>query len=757
MCGRKLLSIITRNRPDCPVRSIRSRALIFLFVIVCVNTITPARQARYCGDFSTGRRTLPASLDIYSLRLAYRQNPPAASTLVQLSVNEQFQANCISRLGGVILRREGTKLLISCRCDAVETVAAQKGVVSCSVSLRPEPLMDSVRAQCRINQIHGGTQTGGFSTPYTGKGVLTGILDSEFDTHHPAFLDSSGQTRFFALWDQMDSTGRAKNRFGYGTIKYRSDMAGDTLFGLAQEGAFHGTHTASTMAGSSTKYGYGGAAPDGILVGVRYSGIAQIAEGLVWICSLADSLKLPCVINTSIGLASGPHDGTSLVDHIIDSLSGPGRIIVGAIGNDGARYSHISFNLNPGETKKTWVMPYVDSLAVPYPCYLGADIWGEPGKNFSGSFMIMDRRTLSYRQGVNPFSTSKTRLYAVDTIEWKDSVSGMTDTFFLQFGVERSSERNSKTHLIALAYSTNPHLQLGITITNPSTTSRTIIHGWNTKKESFYHFGLDGFTAGDSTYTVNEIGGTSKRNITVGAYCGRTIVPLWNNTTFNHDNQPFGEIFSSSGVGPTVDGRIKPDIVAPGWSVIAALSRTAPKNWSEVAIWPDTTTTLSRYGGNTGTSMASPVVAGIVALMLQAKPDLTPEEAKEALQKTAVKDGFTGPLAAYSNKWGAGKVDALAALADLLDIPVTTGNGKPPTCAGISVRCRNDRLFINGKTVTPESITVSDLLGRTVLNCTVVLPAVLPLPPALAPGMYVLRSVSIDGSYNGHPHMFIKP
>src|SRR5690606_27114462 len=64
-----------------------------------------------------------------------------------------------------------------------------------------------------------------------------------------------------------------------------------------------------------------------------------------------------------------------------------------------------------------------------------------------------------------------------------------------------------------------------------------------------------------------------------------------------------------------------------------------------------------------GTSMSSPVAAGIVALMLQANPSLTPLQVRQILAETAIKDNYTGPLPAPGNNtWGAGKINAMGAV-----------------------------------------------------------------------------------------------
>ncbi len=132
--------------------------------------------------------------------------------------------------------------------------------------------------------------------------------------------------------------------------------------------------------------------------------------------------------------------------------------------------------------------------------------------------------------------------------------------------------------------------------------------------------------SGPKTYTIGSPA-AAESPITVGAMsdCG--------------EKGYFLAYFSSR--GPTADGRIKPDVCGPGWNITAAKKGTT-----------------NQYTTMSGTSMATPFVAGIAALMLDANPALTPAQVKSYLQSTAQDWGPTGKDVDY----GSGRSQAYEAV-----------------------------------------------------------------------------------------------
>jgi subtilisin family serine protease len=119
--------------------------------------------------------------------------------------------------------------------------------------------------------------------------------------------------------------------------------------------------------------------------------------------------------------------------------------------------------------------------------------------------------------------------------------------------------------------------------------------------------------------------------------------------------------------GPTKDGRVKPDVLFPGVDIVAARAQG---------------TFMGRiidglYTSANGTSMATPHAAGLCALLLEAQPQLTPQEIKRRLMATAVDLGLNPYVQ------GRGRVDAWAALTqEVLPGPEPTPPPPPPPPSG---------------------------------------------------------------------------
>ena len=215
---------------------------------------------------------------------------------------------------------------------------------------------------------------------------------------------------------------------------------------------------------------------------------------------------------------------------------------------------------------------------------------------------------------------------------------------------------------------------------------------------------------GNPRSTMGELGGTARSIISVGGY-----------TTKNSFVNNLGEMFSTQDVigaqyfrssqGPTLDGRIKPDISAPA-NLIAAAENSFFEDFDKalgVGKISKGSTTDWEFSIRRGTSAAAPLVAGIIALMLEADPDLTPENAKDLLATSAKQDNFTGTVP--NQIWGYGKVDAAGAMSTL-DQPTSTYARVALQQVKIFPNPNRGTFTLESEVIGPAEIKIFDSSGR---------------------------------------------
>ena len=131
------------------------------------------------------------------------------------------------------------------------------------------------------------------------------------------------------------------------------------------------------------------------------------------------------------------------------------------------------------------------------------------------------------------------------------------------------------------------------------------------------------------------------------------------------------------------DGTKLPHVVAPGNIVIAPANKYCINSLLDLGVLPDVNQLPAKTGSEywnvaSGTSVASPMAAGIVALWLQANPTLTPADVMTIINSTSKKDSYTNSASA---KAGAGKIDALAGVKKAIElggVEEVIANGKSP-------------------------------------------------------------------------------
>ena len=207
------------------------------------------------------------------------------------------------------------------------------------------------------------------SFPLLGKDVLIGIVDSGIDYENPDFRNADGTTRILALWDQTLQNGKPPQGYHIGT-EFTSEQINEALRMEVREERYrivpsrdasgHGTAVAGIAAGNGrgSKNGkYRGAAPEAGLLIVKMGGAGetgfprttQLMRGVDYIVRKAEELKKPVAINISFGNTYGSHDGTSLVERYLNTVSERWKnvICVGS-GNEGTTAGHAAGEYRKG-------------------------------------------------------------------------------------------------------------------------------------------------------------------------------------------------------------------------------------------------------------------------------------------------------------------------------------------------------------------------------------------------------------------------
>ena len=153
--------------------------------------------------------------------------------------------------------------------------------------------------------------------------------------------------------------------------------------------------------------------------------------------------------------------------------------------------------------------------------------------------------------------------------------------------------------------------------------------------------------------------------ISVGAVAYRTDYINYQGQSSGYGSATDGMRADFSSIGPNKKGNIKPEVMAPGQNIISAsnsyflegLSASDDSRNYLVETFQDNGRTYGWYG-NSGTSMATPVVSGVVALWLQENPTLTPDQVREVIMNTSTHtvSGITYP----NNEYGYGLINAEA-------------------------------------------------------------------------------------------------
>ena len=594
--------------------------------------------------------------------------------------------------------------IASFRVDAYALDALwQTPMALVELASRAVPDVNKVRYGTRVDSVHAGFN---LPQPFHGEGVLIGVLDWGFDYTHPMFRDTTLSTsRIRAVWDQYRQAGPTPGEYGYGTVAESpldiQLMESDTsnVYGYST----HGTHVAGIAGGSGAGIGLKGMAPAAeFLFATLMVDEASALDAYDWMQSIAEADGKRLVINNSWGLPQwGTPDGTSLSNQFIDAMSDEGVVFVSSNGNNGDVDFHLDHTFEaPGDTVRSRVKFYPLS-ANPNTWGQNLTLWGEIGESFEMGFLLTVG--LSTVVGESPMYSTNDGPLLLDTIQVVNN-----DTIIYDLVLEPSHPANGRPFMQMRIRKGGANVAVAMQLTGESGR----VHAWNHTHLSndVGNWGQDfqaaqsGWLAGDPFYGIQQPA-CGHSVIAVGAYSSEFLNPV--------GTEVGGTLANFSTYGPTLDERLKPNVSAPGVNVESSLSSFRDIGYS-VTSTVEFDETEYEFARLSGTSMSGPAVAGIVALMLEANPELTPADIRSILESTAREDEDTGTLSAEGDSvWGHGKVTASQAV--LASLTWNSSLGAPELAVNNPIAYPNpvrEQLWFSGLSGGKSTWEIFDLRGK---------------------------------------------
>ena len=450
-------------------------------------------------------------------------------------------------------------------------------------------------------------------TGLTGRNVVIGVIDSGIDALHPCF-----GSRVLRIWDQTLPGG------GVAGAPYGSELKPAQLQ-TSRDTNGHGTHVASIAAGNDAAFP--GIAPEAHLVIVKTDfQDVHLADAVQYIFRIAGELQRPAVINMSLGGHADAHDGTDSLSEIIDNESGPGRIVCCAAGNEGNDNIHAHAAVPTGTTHGM-------RFRAPPSVMLSAALngWYDAGAQIDvavrspGGFVTPFQPVSAGMPQVHVLGDARVRIANMGP----DPANG-DNAFWVQIqgpGIGMSVAAGIWQLLLR----------------NNSPTA-AVVDVWALSGEG-NPLGFTGKSVDDSMKIGSP--GCSATALTVAAF---TTKVTWTDSSGNGQQVglTMNDIADFSSEGPLRGAKQKPDVAGPGAMIVAALSQFASARAANIVD--------VHHQVMAGTSMATPFLAGLVALLLERDPALDPARLKALLRAHSVIPGQASGT--FDPKWGFGLVDA---------------------------------------------------------------------------------------------------
>lgn len=650
--------------------------------------------------------------------LGTEAEPQPVAVIVRLAPG--CTAQDLSDAGYTVTNDMGATVIVETDMDSVEALAGLQAVGTLTFGGKRKLKMDLARKAAHVDEVHDGFSLDGAFHSASGAGVLLGMMDTGFQASHVAFNDDAGATRINRLWHYKSwlpsnmSTYTPSNISGYSyDTRYES----------------HATHVAGMMAGSYFGNGdyaytpgaaggaltirrsqpmvYYGVAPESTLafaVGDLYD--AVILDGVEHVVDYGRSMGMPTVVNLSLGANLGPHDGT---DEFTAALNDLGRdaIICISSGNEADMDMSITHTFESTATPlRTFIIPSADydETSIDQPI----DVWSADASPVTVTLYTYRISDGSMTQVATLSSAGSA------TISTK---TGMTaGTGKMVAAKDANSGRYGVRISPSTAFATTSGFRMALEVKASKAGQKVNLYygGYG----DFMSYNVAGFTSGsaDQSINCNAIGDNL---LAVGSFNTRKYFAILSDSKYAYSTagETPGAVSSFSSYGTNPKGEILPHILAPGSTIISSFNRyyvSYARAEDQMTGTAPNGTATDYWSAMDGTSMASPFMAGVIALWLEAVPTLDVQDIKDVLAHSGVTDSYT-KAKPQSSRYG--KVDALAGMKYLLANYASVGSITDDPAKRFMITADSPRSFSVTMAGEKEfAVTVTDLQGRAVMT-----------------------------------------
>lgn len=538
----------------------------------------------------------------------------------------------------------------------VERLESLPGVQYVEMSRMLKPLLDASRNATHADQAWGASAPPYPETGFTGRGMVIGIIDTGIDVYSDDFKDAVGTTRIEKLWDQTGASLPHPTGYQYGTEWTADDITDHLVTETDTNG--HGTHVAGIAAGNGNATNgsipantYVGVAPEATIIFVKTTfSTADVVDACRYIFAQAGGR--PAVINMSLGTQGGSHDTTDPFNMALDNLTGSGKNMVAAAGNEANLGLHARLAFPPSGVDSlvfTFSVPaYTPSVGQDND-YLAVDGWY--AKNDNISFLVESptgKRT--------PFIASGNQTEVCVPNQGGDGRVLIDNDFRPVAGADRNIYVEVTDGSVG-----QPQVSCGAPKVG---TWKIVAKKVGTIQNGAVDFWLFADQLGNGSASPQMVTGRDESRLIAAPASAASVVSVgatitkisWLAVTGNIGYvsvtaADLGKAAPFSSPGPLRDGTLQPDIVAPGMGIASTRSSNANAN-NQLDLRD------GKHTINQGTSQASPHVAGAIALIQQKYGPQTPAQIINRLHALATRDGITGDTP--NNTYGYGRLDLVS-------------------------------------------------------------------------------------------------